>query len=89
MLLATSNTFEVTSSGPSTGTISGIVRNATNGNAINGAIVNADNLSTTTSSSGAYTLNNVPAGSVSVTASASGFVQDTQTINLQGGRPRR
>ena len=73
-----------------TGTISGIVTNATTGNGIGGATVTATpgNYSTTTTSSnpfeppeniGSYTLSDIPAGTYTVSVSATGYETKTET----------
>jgi hypothetical protein len=65
---------------PATGTISGTVT-AQGGGAISGATVTVvgTSLSATTNASGAYTISDVPTGTYSVTASASGYTEQTQT----------
>ncbi len=68
-----------------TGTITGSVFNASAGTVIAGATVSGGGVTTTTNSSGSYTLSNVPAGSVSVTASATGFQSSTQTVTVTAG----
>lgn len=68
---------------PPTGSIIGVVTDAATGGAIAGASVSTDTgESTTTNSSGGYALSDVPAGSRSVTANASGFTPDTQSVSV-------
>ena len=79
------------SSVPSTtGSISGIVRDASDGSSIGGATVSADTgQSATTASDGAYNISGVPAGERSVTASAPGFAPQTRpaTVNQDQTTP--
>jgi hypothetical protein len=73
---------------PTTGSISGTV-SAQGGGAIAGATVTVDgtSFSATTNGSGAYTINDVPAGTYSVTASAAGYVSQTQAgVSVTGGQ---
>lgn len=68
------------------GTITGTVTNADNGKALRKASVTTDSGgSTQTNPKGKYTLNDVPAGSVTVTVSMDGFVTAQQTISLSDG----
>jgi hypothetical protein len=70
-----------------TGTISGTVTNSANGNPIPGALVSASGyVETTTNSEGAYTLQNVPAGLISVSASAAGFLTKSGFVDLLSGQ---
>ena len=66
------------------GAITGSVADSED-NAISGASVGGDGLTVTTNSTGNYTLNNVPAGSVTLTASAAGFQQASETVNVTAG----
>ncbi len=68
-----------------TGTVSGGVFRTSDGTAIAGATVSGGGVSTTTGASGAYTLNNVPIGTVSVTASATGFQSSTMSVSVSAG----
>jgi hypothetical protein len=65
----------------SNGTISGAVVNLS-GTAIAGASVSYTGASTTAAINGTYTLSNVPAGTVSVTASAAGYQGSTQSVTV-------
>lgn len=58
---------------PTVGVITGTVRNATTNQPIAGATVSAGGITTTSGGNGAYTLNNVPAGAQTLSASADGF----------------
>ncbi|HMC32541.1 MAG TPA: carboxypeptidase regulatory-like domain-containing protein [Candidatus Angelobacter sp.] len=66
------------------GTITGTVQSSS-GAAISGASVGYGGGSTTTNASGAYTLTGVPAGTVQLVASASGFQSVTQSVAVSGG----
>jgi hypothetical protein len=67
---------------PATGSISGTVSDSNGGAPISGASVMADTgQSTTTDGSGNYTLTDVPVGTRTVTASATGYV-DGQATNV-------
>ena len=68
-----------------TGTITGHVTNSSTAAALAGATVSYSGGSTTTDSSGNYTLSNVPAGSVSVTASLTGFASQTSSVTVSSG----
>src|SRR5207248_11205527 len=68
------------------GTISGTVTNSSNGAALAGATVRYSGGSATTSSTGAYGLANVTAGTYTVTASASGFSSSSQSVTVTSGQ---
>ena len=68
--------FELT---PLNGTISGIVTDSSTGDPISEATVTANGMSATTNSSGAYTISDVPAGNYTVTVSANGYEDSSQT----------
>jgi hypothetical protein len=65
-----------------TGTLQGIVRNASNGQPISGATISAGSRTTASGSDGTYTLSNVPAGQQNLTASATGFISTQVTITV-------
>ncbi len=67
------------------GSIKGQVTN-TSGQALAGATVAYGGASTTSDSSGNYTLSNVPAGTVQVTASLSGYQTATQNVTVTAGQ---
>jgi acid phosphatase len=69
----------------STGTITGQVTNHSTGAALSGVTVSYSGGSTTSNSSGNYTLSNVPAGSVTVTAALTGFTSQTASVNVSSG----
>jgi len=64
---------------PTTGTITGIVTDSSTGEPIANAILTVNDMSTTTNSSGAYVISNVLAGTYTVTASANGYEDSSQT----------
>jgi hypothetical protein len=66
------------------GSVSGTVTGAS-GAAISGASISYGGGSTTTSSTGAYILTGVPAGTIQLVASASGFQSSTQNVTITGG----
>lgn len=68
-----------------TGTLTGTVTNAQNGQPIAGATVSVGGVSTTSNSSGQFTIPNAPAGTRTVTTSASGFTTRTDTVNIVAG----
>jgi hypothetical protein len=65
-----------------TGTASGRVTRASDGSGIAGATISTSSASTTTDANGNYTLAKLPAGSVQLTASASGFTSQTRTVSI-------
>lgn len=67
------------------GTITGTVTDSSTGAAIAGATVSYSGGSTTTSSSGVYTLSSVAPGTYSVTASASGHNSATSSVTVTSG----
>lgn len=70
--------------GSNSGSVSGTVKSST-GAAIAGASVGYGGGSTTTSSTGTYSLTGVPAGTIQLVASASGFQSVTQNVTITGG----
>ena len=70
---------------PTVGTVTGTVTNST-GQLIQGASVSADTgQNDTTDSSGNYTLTDIPTGSRTVTASATGYVTQQKPANVTDG----
>lgn len=63
------------------GTVTGTVQNAS-GSPLSGVTIAFSGASTTTNSTGAYTLYGVPSGSVQVTASLSGYISSSQTVTV-------
>jgi len=68
----------------SSGTITGVVKSSS-GAAISGASVSYGGGNTTRDASGAFTLTSVPAGTVQLVASATGFQTVTQNVTVTGG----
>jgi acid phosphatase len=77
--------FALAPSSTTPGAITGHVTNSANGAALAGATVGFAGGSTTTDSSGSYTLMNVPAGTLSVTASLTGFTSQTGSVTVTSG----
>ncbi|HEY6908723.1 MAG TPA: carboxypeptidase regulatory-like domain-containing protein, partial [Myxococcales bacterium] len=68
-----------------TGTISGVVTNLANGQALSGATITAGGASTTSAADGSYTLANLPAGSTTLTGTATGYLARSYTVTVTGG----
>jgi len=66
------------------GNVSGMVTSSAGG-AIAGATVSFSGGNTTTNANGNYSLNNVPAGTIQLQASANGYNSQTQSVNIAGG----
>lgn len=75
---------QITSASPGQGTVTGLVTDAS-GTALAGATVNAGGITATTSSNGSYTLSNIVAGEVMVTASFSGYNPGSEYVNVTSG----
>ena len=67
------------------GSISGVVTNLGNGQALSGATLTAGSATTTSAADGSYTLANLPAGSTTLTGSATGFLARSYTVTVTGG----
>lgn len=76
--------LQVSSTAPGTGSITGLVTN-TSGAALAGATVSGGGVKTTTSSAGSYTLANVTAGEVQITASLSGYNSTSEYASVTNG----
>ena len=72
----------VTRATPTTFTISGTVTDGTSGGVLPGIAVSAASQSTTTGSSGAYSFAGVSPGSVTVAASATGYVSNSKLVTI-------
>jgi hypothetical protein len=68
------------------GSVTGTGTDATTGDPIAGATVSTAGLSVTTGSDGSYTLNGLPAGTVSLTVSGYGYHSQTQTVTVAAGQ---
>ena len=71
---------------PITGAIKGVVRDAATGSPITEAKVSAGSTSSYTDSTGAYMLGGLAAGTYTVTANASGYVQDSRPAEVLAGQ---
>lgn len=71
--------------GPTTGTIAGKVVKDDTTVPLVGATIAYSGGSTVTNSSGSYTLANVPAGSIKITASNKGYTSRSQTVTVTAG----
>jgi hypothetical protein len=71
---------------PTVGTITGTVRNATTNQPIAGATVTGAGVTAITGGNGAYTLNNVPAGAQTLSASADGFNPASAGVTVIAGQ---
>jgi protocatechuate 3,4-dioxygenase beta subunit len=67
------------------GSVTGTVTNISTHGVISGATVKWNTTSVTSNASGAYTLNNVAGGTQTVTASATGYLPVSSTVNVAGG----
>ena len=76
---------QLTTATGSTGTITGKVTDA-NGGALSGAVVSYSGGQTSTDSNGNYSLADVPAGSVQLTASMTGYASQTETVTVNSGQ---
>ena len=74
-----------TSTGATTGTVKGVVSSAGTGAPIAGATVTVNTLSATTGSDGSYEIANIPAGDVTVSATAPGYQTVTGTGSVSAG----
>ncbi|HEY6908721.1 MAG TPA: carboxypeptidase regulatory-like domain-containing protein [Myxococcales bacterium] len=83
--VATGATTTVNCALSSTGSISGVVTNLGNGQALSGATLTAAGASTTSAADGSYTLANLPAGSTTLTATATGYLARSYTVTVTGG----
>jgi hypothetical protein len=77
--------FSLTSAGSSPATITGTVTNISNGMVLSGATVKWNAMAVSSNSSGVYTMSNVTNGTQTVTASATGYLPVSSTINVSGG----
>jgi hypothetical protein len=71
--------------GAATGTVTGKITNASSGAIVAAATVSWSGGSTTTNTSGIYTLTNVTAGTQNITAVKTGYLSHTLAIGVTGG----
>lgn len=81
----TTANFTLVASAGSSGTVTGKITNISNGAALSGATVKWSTTAAASSSSGVYTLGNVTSGSQTLTASATGYLPRTGTVNVTAG----
>ena len=72
---------------PLPGILTGIVRSLVTGAPIPGATVTANGFTATTDAAGAYNIAGLPPGTYQVTASAAGFITQTQPATIQAAQP--
>src|SRR5439155_20873143 len=77
--------FKYASCGANSATLTGTVTASATGNPINGATVSVGTSSTTTDSSGQYTIGSLAPGTYTVNASAAGYVSGSASVTLSSG----
>jgi hypothetical protein len=77
--------MSATPPGTTTGAISGAVTDASTGSAVSGATVSVGTHTATTSGSGSYSLSEVQEGTYTLTVSATGYQQYTQSVTVTAG----
>lgn len=82
---ATSTANFMLAAAPAGGTVTGKITNASSGAIIAGATVSWSGGSTTSNTSGIYTLTNVAAGTQNITAAKTGYLSRTLAIGVTGG----
>ena len=82
---ATSTANFTLAAAPAGGTVTGKITNISNGAILAGATVSWSGGSTTSNTSGIYTLTNVAAGTQNITASANGYLPRTLSVSVVGG----
>jgi cytoskeletal protein CcmA (bactofilin family) len=83
--VATGATTTVDCALSSAGTVTGTVTNLATGGAIAGATVNYSGGSATSDSSGRYTIAGIPAGTVTLTGRATGYLARSYDVTVAGG----
>jgi len=73
---------------PTTGTITGTVMDSSSGEVIANATVTVNGMSATSNSSGAYVISVVPPGNYTVTVSADGYEDSSETITVTAGETK-
>jgi hypothetical protein len=82
---ATSTANFTLAPGASTGSITGKITNASSGAIVTGATISWSGGSTTSNTSGIYTLTNVTAGTQNITAVKTGYLPRTLAVGVTGG----
>jgi hypothetical protein len=75
----------LTQTGATTGTLRGVVSDYGNGQPISGATITASSVVAQSGSDGSYQISNVPAGSMTVAVSASGYGTASATASIPAG----
>lgn len=70
---------------PTTGTVTGMVVDASTNQPLAGVSVVSGQLSATTTNTGEFTVSNIPSGSQTITFSLSGYSTSTVTVNVTAG----
>jgi hypothetical protein len=82
---ATSTANFTLAAGAATGTVTGKITNASSGAIVTGATVSWSGGSTTSNTSGIYTLTNVTAGTQNITGVKTGYLSRTLAVGVTGG----
>jgi hypothetical protein len=82
---ATSTANFTLAAGAASGTVTGKITSASSGAIITGATVSWSGGSTTSNSSGIYTLTNISAGTQNITAVKTGYLSHTLAVGVTGG----
>ena len=69
----------------STGTVTGKITNIATGGILSGATVKWGSMAVSTNTSGVYTISNVTTGNQTLTASATGYLPRSGSVNVAGG----
>jgi hypothetical protein len=77
--------FTLAAGSAATGTVTGKITNASSGAIVSAATVSWSGGSTTTNTSGIYTLTNVTAGTQNITAVKTGYLSRTLAVGVTGG----
>jgi hypothetical protein len=70
---------------PSTGTVTGKITNVATGSILSGATVKWGSMAVATNTSGVYTISHVTSGNQTLTASATGYLARSGSVNVAGG----
>jgi hypothetical protein len=82
---ATSTANFTLAAGAASGAVTGKITSASSGAIVTGATVSWSGGSTTSNTSGIYTLTNVPAGTQNITAVKTGYLPHTLAVGVTGG----
>jgi Domain of unknown function (DUF1929)/Carboxypeptidase regulatory-like domain len=81
----TSTANFVLTQAPSIGTVTGKITNIATGDVLSGATMKWGNMAVSTNTTGVYTISNVSSGNQTLTASATGYLARSGTVNVVGG----